>query len=116
MSTALPMTDLHAVQQAALAHARRNRRAVFVTLAEDGIIGALPSGEMARAPSLPVRGTIDIVGAGDCVTANLAASLAAGAALGEALACAMAASSVVVHQLGTTGTATCGQISELLTA
>jgi len=57
---------------------------------------------------------IDIVGAGDSVTAGLAAALAAGAAPQEAMLLAMAAASTVIHQLGTTGTASLVQIGELL--
>jgi bifunctional ADP-heptose synthase (sugar kinase/adenylyltransferase) len=64
--------------------------------------------------ALAVRGPIDIVGAGDAVTANLTAALAAGAALPEALALANAAASVVIHQLGTTGTASLVQIQQVL--
>ena len=45
------------------------------------------------------------MGAGDAVTANLAAALAAGASPREAMELAMAAASLVIHQLGTTGTA-----------
>ena len=90
--------------------ARAHRRAVFVTLSERGIIGADPSGTAEHVPGFPICGEIDVVGAGDAVTANLAVALAAGAALREALELAMAAASVVVHQLGTTGTASVQQI------
>jgi bifunctional ADP-heptose synthase (sugar kinase/adenylyltransferase) len=54
------------------------------------------------------------VGAGDAVTANLACALAAGAGLREAIELANAAASIVIHQLGTTGTASVAQIGELL--
>lgn len=94
--------------------ARANARLAFVTLADRGIVGAQPGGESAHVPAFPVRGDIDIVGAGDAVTANLAAALAAGAGLVEAMELAMAAASVVVHQLGTTGTATVAQLRERL--
>jgi bifunctional ADP-heptose synthase (sugar kinase/adenylyltransferase) len=104
------------IQELAVTLARRNRRAVFVTLAERGIVGALPTGESAHVPALPLRGPIDIVGAGDSVTANLTAALAGGAALREAVELACIASSVVIHQLGTTGTASVRQIGELLGA
>jgi len=50
------------------------------------------------------------VGAGDAVTANLAAALAARATLREAIELANAAASVVIHQLGTTGTASVAEI------
>jgi bifunctional ADP-heptose synthase (sugar kinase/adenylyltransferase) len=103
-------------QKLAVALARRNRRAVFVTLAERGILGALPSGEVAHVPTLPLRGPIDIVGAGDSVTANLTTAVAAGATLREALEIASAGASVVIHQLGTTGTASVRQIGQLIGA
>ena len=48
------------------------------------------------------------------MTANLTAALAADATLTEAMQLAMAAASVVIHQLGTTGTANVRQIGELL--
>jgi rfaE bifunctional protein kinase chain/domain len=94
--------------------ARKNGQPVFVTLAERGIVGALASGQTAHAQSLPLRGPIDVVGAGDSVTANLTTALAAGAALSEALQIAMAAASLVVHQVGTTGTASPAEIAHLL--
>ncbi len=89
-------------------------RSVFVTLAERGIVGARAGQGVEHAPALPLRGPIDVVGAGDSVTANLAAALAAGAGLREALELAMAAASVVVHQVGTTGTASVRQIADLI--
>jgi rfaE bifunctional protein kinase chain/domain len=104
------------IQELAVVLARRNRRAVFVTLAERGIVGALPSGEVAHVPALPLRGPIDIVGAGDSVTANLTAAVAAGATLCEALEIASVGASVVIHQLGTTGTASVRQIGQLIGA
>lgn len=94
--------------------AKQNGREVFVTLSERGILGAAPCGEVEHVPCHPLRGPIDIVGAGDAVTANLTAALAAGATLREAIELANAAASVVVHQLGTTGTASVPQIRELL--
>lgn len=98
------------IREQAAELARRNGRPVFVTLSEQGMVGAAASGEAEHVPSLPVRGPIDIVGAGDSVTANLSAGLAAGATLREAMELAMAAASEVIHQLGTTGTATPSQL------
>lgn len=102
------------IKDAAVGLAGANGRNVFVTLAEHGIVGAAASGEVEHLPALPVRGEIDIVGAGDAVTANLAAALAAGATLRESLELANAAASVVIHQLGTTGTASVPEIRELV--
>ncbi len=106
--------SLEQIKEAAAELARRNGQRVFVTLAERGMIGAAPGGEVEHVPALPLHGEIDIVGAGDAVTANLAAALAAGATLREALEIANAAASEVIHQLGTTGTAGIPQIRERL--
>ena len=104
--------ELAAIKQMAIDVARRQKRNVFVTLAEQGILGASPSGECEHVPAHPVRGEIDIVGAGDAVTANLSVALAAGATVREALELANAAASIVIHQLGTTGTAAVAEIGE----
>jgi bifunctional ADP-heptose synthase (sugar kinase/adenylyltransferase) len=95
--------------------AGRNGRPVFVTMAERGMVGAWPGRPSVHVPAHPVRGPIDVVGAGDAVTSNLASALAAGADAREAMELAMAAASLVIHQLGTTGTATVDQIAGLLT-
>ena len=109
-----PDADLSHIKQTAAKLSRQNNRPVFVTLAERGLVGASPDGAVEHVPSLPLRGPIDIVGAGDSVTANLATALAAGATLREALEFAAVASSIVIHQLGTTGTASVAQIGQLL--
>jgi len=102
------------VEASAAGLARKNGRMVFITLAARGMIGAAANGQVEYVPALPVRGEIDVVGAGDAVSANLTAALAAGAGLGEALELANAAASVVVHKLGTTGTASVPEIRKLL--
>lgn len=94
--------------------AQHHGQPVFITLAEAGIVGAEPDGTVAHRAGFPVRGEIDVVGAGDAVTANLSAALAAGAHLREALDLAMAAASVVIHQLGTTGAAHVSDLRERL--
>ncbi|MFM7319653.1 MAG: bifunctional heptose 7-phosphate kinase/heptose 1-phosphate adenyltransferase [bacterium] len=94
--------------------AKQNRRPVFISLSEKGIMAAESSGQAFHTPALPLRGAIDIVGAGDCVTANLASALASSATLQESIEIAAAASSHVIHQLGTTGTASVAEIRLLL--
>ena len=84
---------------------RQTGRNVFVTLAEKGLMGGSSDLNIQKILSLPVRGTIDVVGAGDAVTANLTAALLGGATVREALELAAAGASVVIHQLGTTGVA-----------
>ena len=102
------------VQRQAVRLARELGRMVFITLAERGMLGASPEGAAEHLSALPLRGEIDIVGAGDAVTANLTAALAGGANLREALTLANAAASIVIHQLGTTGTAGVAQLAALL--
>jgi rfaE bifunctional protein kinase chain/domain len=114
--TRIVSTNTDSVMRQAAGLAERNGLPVFVTLAEQGIVGALPGRAPEHVEALAVRGPIDIVGAGDSVTANLAAALAGGAAAREAMSIAMAAASVVIHQLGTTGTASVAQIAERLYA
>jgi rfaE bifunctional protein kinase chain/domain len=109
-----PPLTLKRIQTAAARLARRNQRPVFVTLSGQGILGATPDGATEHLPALPVRGPIDIVGAGDAVMAMLTVALAAGASLQEALELANAAASVVIHKLGTTGTATVAEIREVM--
>ena len=106
--------SVESVKEHASSLALRNRQPVFVTLAERGIVGASVHGIGEHVNAFPVRGPIDVVGAGDSVTASLATALAAGAETREAMLLAMAAASVVIHQLGTTGTATVEQITSLL--
>jgi rfaE bifunctional protein kinase chain/domain len=108
-------TDLESVKSHAADVARGTGQPVFVTLAECGIVGALPGQRPEHVLAHPVRGPIDIVGAGDAVAANLTAALAAGATAREAMELAMSAASFVIHQLGTTGTASVSQIAGLLT-
>ena len=112
----LTSTSPEATVVAATALAQENGKPVIVTRAERGLLGALPDGPTFRIPAWPVHGEIDVVGAGDSVTANVAAALAAGATLEEALKIANAAASIVLHQLGTTGTATVPDIARLLSA
>jgi bifunctional ADP-heptose synthase (sugar kinase/adenylyltransferase) len=102
------------IEAAAAALAGKNGRSVFITLADRGMLGASADGRVEYVPALPLRGEIDVVGAGDAVSANLTVAMAAGAGLGEALELANAAASVVIHQLGTTGTAGVAEIGKLV--
>lgn len=110
-SAALPLAELKAGAERLTA---ASKRAVFITLAERGIVGAAPGQPAVHVPALPLRGEIDIVGAGDAVTAALTLSLAAGASLEEAMQLAQAAASLVIHQLGTTGLARVSDMKKLL--
>lgn len=108
------VSSVEEIERVAIELAAQNARIVFVTMAERGLVGALPSGEVEHVPALPLRGPIDVVGAGDSVTANLTAALAASATVREALELAALASSIVIHQLGTSGAASPEQMARLL--
>jgi len=114
LATAKQNLSLNDIKEVASSLALKNGRSVFVSLAEGGILGAAAHGETQHIPALPLRGEIDVVGAGDAVSANLASALAASATLLEALELANAAASVVIHKLGTTGTANVAEIAEVL--
>ena len=100
--------------KAASALAQQNRKPVFVTLSERGLLGVCADGKADLLPALPTRGEIDVVGAGDAVSANLAVALCVGASVREAIELANAAGSIVIHQLGTTGTASVEQLRRVL--
>lgn len=107
------LTDSAADPKTAAADlALKNGQPVIITQAEKGITAAGPDGEVVHSASLPVRGEIDIVGAGDAVMANLATALAAKGDLAEAIDLANIAASVVIHKLGTTGTATVKELQD----
>ena len=102
-------------QRQAAELAGRTGQPVFVTLAEQGIVGALP-GRRPRARAGAPRPRADRhrrrrrrrhrqPGRGPGRRANLR----------EAMELAMAAASLVIHQLGTTGTASVSQIAGLST-
>ncbi len=114
MLSGSPVSTDEEIKRAVAGLASRNNRPAFVTLSENGIAGAMPGQDAQHLPAFPVRGPVDVVGAGDAVMASLGASLAAGASLFEAMEIAMAAASIVVHQFGTTGTASPGEITKLL--
>ncbi len=96
------------------AAARRSHRPSFVTRAENGIVSMAADETVFEESALPTKEAIDIVGAGDAVSANLTAALAAGATPAEAAFIANRAASVVVHKIGTTGTATVAEIKPLI--
>jgi len=105
-----PLTVSEA-EQAALALARRSRRPVYVTLGDRGIL--VCDGRNCRViPAPRVTGPIDIVGAGDAVTAGIVPSLCAGASVAEAALIGNLVASITIQQIGTTGTASRRQVLE----
>ena len=63
-------------------------------------------------PGVKVPPPIDIVGAGDSVSASVVSALCAGASLADAAQLGVLVSSITIQQIGTTGTASPEQIVE----
>jgi bifunctional ADP-heptose synthase (sugar kinase/adenylyltransferase) len=95
--------------------ARRAGRPVFCTCGEHGTLVVDPRsgpGQPLRVPAYPVHGPIDIVGAGDSTSAGLACAVAAGVGLAAAAAFGNLVASITIQQIGTTGTASPGQVRQ----
>jgi len=72
---------------------------LLLTLGEEGMVLISAEGEVGRVPTV-ARSVYDVVGAGDTVTAYLAAILAAGGTPGEAAVIANIAAGIEVGKLG----------------
>jgi len=89
--------------------ATRTGRPVFVTLDAEGI-SVCTAASSTHVPTVPPSTPIDVTGAGDSTAASIVCSLCAGASLAEAALIGNLSASVVLQKIGTTGTATAGQI------
>jgi len=94
-----------ALQRHALAIAEKQRKPVYVTRSEEGIL-LCDGGRCTDIPAIPFTGLSDPVGAGDSSVAAIALALAAGATPIEAGELANLAAAVTVRKLKQTGTAT----------
>jgi D-beta-D-heptose 7-phosphate kinase/D-beta-D-heptose 1-phosphate adenosyltransferase len=83
---------------------------LLLTLGERGMALLAPDGSVRRVPTV-AREVYDVVGAGDTVTAYLAAVLAAGGTVGEAAVIANYAAGVEVGKLGA-ATVTADEVTE----
>ncbi|MCY3764721.1 MAG: PfkB family carbohydrate kinase [Gemmatimonadetes bacterium] len=87
----------------------RTGRPVYVTLGPDGIL--CDDGEATHhVPGIPVPDPIDIVGAGDSVSAGIVSALCASASYVDAARVGVLVSSITIQQIGTTGTASPEQV------
>ena len=82
---------------------------VFVTAGERGVWVMGASGPLI-VPAVSYGGAVDPTGAGDSFTAGAVLALAAGASPPEAALVGNLAASVTVRKLGTTGTASPGEL------
>jgi rfaE bifunctional protein kinase chain/domain len=92
----------------------RTDRPIIITLGSEGLFLLEDANSVPiLIPAVPVTGPIDIVGAGDSVNAAVGSALCSGASLAEAGFIASLVASIVIHQIGVTGTATPQQVLEL---
>ena len=101
------------IERSALRLSERNGRPVVVTLGSRGCLIA-SSGTIEYIPAQVIKPPIDICGAGDATNAGLAFGSALGLSLPESAYLAGIVSSITIKQIGVTGTATVGQILDVL--
>jgi rfaE bifunctional protein kinase chain/domain len=89
--------------------ATRNARPVYITLGANGML-VCTEHEATHVPGIAVAGPTDICGAGDSATAGIVSALCAGANHVEAALFGNLVASITVQQIGTTGTASPGQV------
>lgn len=106
--------DMAGERSAALAERmyRKNERPVIVTMGERGSL--VYNGEAHLIPAFPVEGETDICGAGDAFNAGTVFALTLGASLPVAAAVGNACSSMVIKQIGVTGTANVEGVKAIL--
>jgi len=102
-------TGLGSVEECGRELFKRNNRPAVITLGAEGVLVFDATG-FSRIPAVPVRGSIDPVGAGDSVAAGFTAALCAGASPREAVEIGNLVAAVTIRQIGTTGTATPEQV------
>ncbi len=88
-----------------IALGRKTGKPGYVTLGENGIL-VVDGGSVAHVPGIKVNQKIDIVGAGDSVTAGIVLGLSAGANAVEAGILGNIVGSITITKIGVTGTAT----------
>ncbi|MDP6780102.1 MAG: PfkB family carbohydrate kinase [Candidatus Latescibacteria bacterium] len=101
--------DLEKLGTCGRSFSRRIGRPVYITLGPEGILLA-SGGSAQHIPGIPVPGPLDIVGAGDSVSAGVTSALCAGASPESAALAGVLVSSITVQQVGTTGTASPAQV------
>lgn len=103
--------DLETARQSGAELFRRNQKEVFLTVGAEGILLFTSQG-CQHIPAVPVKGEIDIVGAGDSVMAGIVSALCSGATPAEAALLGNVVASITIQQIGTTGTASPEQVRE----
>ncbi len=101
------------IEEEASTLARLVGRPVFCTASDRGILLAEPAGTRPIwVGAFLVSGPVDPVGAGDSTSAGIVSAMAAGTTLTQAAAFGNLVASITVKQIGTTGTASPGQVRQ----
>jgi len=102
-------TDQTSAEAIVRALAHRTERPSCVTLGQRGLLAF--DGQSCRTiPGFVTEGPIDVVGAGDSLTAGMVSALCAGATFAESALIGNLVASITVEQIGVTGTATPEQV------
>lgn len=91
--------------------AYRTERPACITLGPKGVL-AFDGQEAHHVRGFTNKGPIDIVGAGDSLTAGMVSALCAGATLAEAALVGNLVASITIQQIGVTGTASPEQVRQ----
>ena len=104
-------SQIESAQRSGRALQARTGRPVVITLGSDGLYVIENAADPGSyLPSVKTTGPVDIVGAGDSVNASIGAALCSGASLKEAGMLGNLVASIVIQQIGVTGTASPEQV------
>ena len=108
-SDAFSMDDVAAAMEVLKAQTGKE---VFITCNQHGV-AAHAGGRTFLVPAAKQNGEIDVCGAGDACTAGIVSALCAGADNREAAFLGNLTAGVTVRKIGTTGTASCEEVTAL---
>jgi sugar/nucleoside kinase (ribokinase family) len=108
-------SDIEEVKKTLLKLSETNSRPAFITCGSAGVMVPVEGGRPVLVPgvSLPPEIKIDIVGAGDACSSGIVTALCAGASPEEAAFVGNLVAANTIQVIGTTGTATRGQVLAL---
>jgi bifunctional ADP-heptose synthase (sugar kinase/adenylyltransferase) len=102
--------DLDTLGECLLGLSEMTGRRVFITCGERGVLAMDENGRPSLVPALAQQGRIDTVGAGDACSAGMVGTLCCGGTALEAAFVGNLVSSITIQVIGSTGTATRGQV------
>ena len=112
--TGEPLSSMDDMLTAAGELLAANGKAVVVTAGAEGAYVFEGGATAVHVPPFPVKGPLDITGAGDATNAGSIIGLVSGLSLQESVYLGGCVSSITIQQLGVTGTATVEQVKRRL--